>query len=183
MMQQGRTSLSGAARRALLRSRIGKGRLVVAPGVFEMISATIADRMGFDALYMTGYGTVASYLGLPDAGLASYADIDILLDSYPYPGGTTTAEALWMGVPTITMGGNTMISRQGVSLLTAAGLQDWIATSEANYVAKAITWANHPEQLQALRKGLRAQVTKTALFDGAQFARDFENAMREAVNS
>ena len=75
MMQQGRTSLSGAARRALLRSRIGKGRLVVAPGVFEMISATIADRMGFDALYMTGYGTVASYLGLPDAGLASYADM------------------------------------------------------------------------------------------------------------
>ena len=75
MKQQGRAMLSGAQRRAQLRSRIGKGRLVVAPGVFEMISATVADRMGFDALYMTGYGTVASYLGLPDAGLASYADM------------------------------------------------------------------------------------------------------------
>ena len=75
MKHQGRSMVSGAQRRALLRSRIGKGRLVVAPGVFEMISATVADRMGFDALYMTGYGTVASYLGLPDAGLASYADM------------------------------------------------------------------------------------------------------------
>lgn len=75
MKHQGRSLLSGEQRRAQLRSRIGKGRLVVAPGVFEMISATVADRMGFDALYMTGYGTVASYLGLPDAGLASYADM------------------------------------------------------------------------------------------------------------
>jgi len=59
----------------LLRERLSKGRLVVAPGVFEMVSAKIADRMGFDALYMTGYGTVASYLGLPDAGLATYTDM------------------------------------------------------------------------------------------------------------
>lgn len=112
--------------------------------------------------------------------LASYADIDILLDSYPYPGGTTTAEALWMGVPTITMGGNTMISRQGVSLLTAAGLQDWIAKSEEDYVAKAIYWANHAPKLKTLRSRLRAKVAKTALFDGAQFARDFEAALQRA---
>lgn len=66
---------SALERRALLRSRLSKGSLVIAPGVFEMISAKIADKLGFDALYMTGYGTVASYLGLPDAGLASYADM------------------------------------------------------------------------------------------------------------
>lgn len=114
--------------------------------------------------------------------LASYEHIDILLDSSPYPGGTTTAEALWMGVPTITMGGNTMISRQGVSLLTAAGLEDWIAASEDDYVAKAIYWATHTAELQVLRSGLRAQVAQTALFDGAQFARDFESAMHEALN-
>ena len=75
MNQFGKKTPSGEQRRALLRSRIKKGELVIAPGVFEMVSATIADRMGFDALYMTGYGTVASYLGLPDAGLASYADM------------------------------------------------------------------------------------------------------------
>jgi 2-methylisocitrate lyase-like PEP mutase family enzyme len=58
-----------------LRSLIAPGALLVAPGVFDMISARIADRMGFSALYMTGYGTVASSLGLPDAGLASYTEM------------------------------------------------------------------------------------------------------------
>ena len=58
-----------------LRERLLQSGLIVAPGVYDMISLRIADRMGFDALYMTGYGTVASYLGLPDAGLASYTDM------------------------------------------------------------------------------------------------------------
>jgi predicted O-linked N-acetylglucosamine transferase (SPINDLY family) len=106
--------------------------------------------------------------------LAAFADIDILLDTYPYPGGTTTAEALWMGVPTITIGGNTMVSRQGVSLLTAANMQDWIASSPGDYVAKAVYWTNHQTDLQTLRSQLRAQVASTALFNGTLFARDFE---------
>ena len=75
MTRQGLNTLSNTERRAQLRARIRRGKLTVAPGVFEMISAKIADTMGFDALYMTGYGTVASYLGLPDAGLASYTDM------------------------------------------------------------------------------------------------------------
>lgn len=58
-----------------LKSRMASGDFIVAPGVFDMISALVADRMGFDALYMTGYGTVASHLGLPDAGLATYSDM------------------------------------------------------------------------------------------------------------
>jgi 2-methylisocitrate lyase-like PEP mutase family enzyme len=58
-----------------LRQRLANGEFIVAPGVFDMISALSADRMGFAALYMTGYGTVASHLGLPDAGLASYHDM------------------------------------------------------------------------------------------------------------
>src|SRR3712207_8168744 len=58
-----------------LRERLLQNGLIVAPGVYDMISLRIADRMGFDALYMTGYGTVASYLGLPDAGLATYTDM------------------------------------------------------------------------------------------------------------
>ena len=74
-MKQGLTTKTGAQRRAEFKSCFRKGHLVVAPGVFEMVSAKMADRMGFEALYMTGYGTVASYLGLPDAGLASYTDM------------------------------------------------------------------------------------------------------------
>jgi 2-methylisocitrate lyase-like PEP mutase family enzyme len=71
-MPEGKSS-NGKSRS--LRNRFRDGGIVVAPGVFEMISARIADRMDFEALYMTGYGTVASYLGLPDAGLATYTDM------------------------------------------------------------------------------------------------------------
>jgi 2-methylisocitrate lyase-like PEP mutase family enzyme len=58
-----------------LKQRLSQPTLLSAPGIFDMISAKIADGMGFDALYMTGFGTVASYLGLPDAGLATYTDM------------------------------------------------------------------------------------------------------------
>ncbi|MGO9701961.1 MAG: oxaloacetate decarboxylase [Xanthobacteraceae bacterium] len=61
--------------RPKLRARLAKKELLVAPGVFDGISAKIADQMGFEALYMTGYGTVASHLGLPDAGIATYSDM------------------------------------------------------------------------------------------------------------
>ncbi|MBV9079194.1 MAG: isocitrate lyase/PEP mutase family protein [Methylobacteriaceae bacterium] len=63
------------ARPTSLRARLDAGEFIVAPGVFDMISARIADTMGFQALYMTGYGTVASHLGLPDAGLATFSDM------------------------------------------------------------------------------------------------------------
>ncbi|WP_298397591.1 isocitrate lyase/PEP mutase family protein [Sphingobium sp.] len=58
-----------------LKAALNTGKVIVAPGVYDLISALIADRMGFRALYVTGYGTVASYLGLPDAGLATYTDM------------------------------------------------------------------------------------------------------------
>jgi 2-methylisocitrate lyase-like PEP mutase family enzyme len=66
---------SGQAKRMALKTRLSKGEITVAPGIFDMISARMADSMGFDCLYMTGFGTVASYLGLPDAGLATYTDM------------------------------------------------------------------------------------------------------------
>jgi 2-methylisocitrate lyase-like PEP mutase family enzyme len=58
-----------------LKQRLAQPGLVIAPGVYDMVSLRLADRMGFDALYMTGFGTVASHLGLPDAGLATYSDM------------------------------------------------------------------------------------------------------------
>ncbi len=58
-----------------LKQQLESGEIVVAPGIYDMISALMADRMGFNALYMTGYGTVASHLGLPDAGLATYTEM------------------------------------------------------------------------------------------------------------
>ena len=68
--------MNASEKRAALAGAIREGRFVVAPGVYDMISARLADRMGFEALYMTGYGVAASLLGLPDAGLATYADLE-----------------------------------------------------------------------------------------------------------
>ncbi len=73
--RQGLSHVPFSERRKNLRQRLEQGPIVIAPGVYEMISAKMADRMGFDALYMTGYGTVASYLGMPDAGIASFTDM------------------------------------------------------------------------------------------------------------
>lgn len=106
--------------------------------------------------------------------LASYAAVDVLLDTYPYPGGTTTCEALWMGVPTLTLAGATMIERQGASLMAAAGLGDWVAEDADTYVRKALALAADLPALADLRAHLRERVRWSALFDAPRFARAFE---------
>ena len=118
-----------------------------------------------------------------DEYLASHADVDVILDTFPYPGGTTTCEALWMGVPTLTLARPGMLARQGEGLLTAAGLQDWIARSPEAYLTKAIRCASPDPRVRAglaeLRAGLRAHLVTTPLFDGARFARDWARVIRE----
>ena len=111
--------------------------------------------------------------------LAAHANVDIILDTFPYPGGTTTCEALWMGVPTVTLAGNTMLSRQGASLLTCAGMEEWIANSENSYIALAIAHASDIDRLAQLRSGLRQQVLSSPLFDAPRFALNLENALHE----
>lgn len=109
--------------------------------------------------------------------LAAYDEIDIILDTFPFSGGTTTCEALWMGVPTLTLAGQTVVARQGVSLLTSAGLADWVAESQTDYVSKAVSLCNNLNQLADLRASLRAQVASTPLFDGALFAQHMETLL------
>jgi predicted O-linked N-acetylglucosamine transferase (SPINDLY family) len=103
--------------------------------------------------------------------------VDILLDTFPYPGVTTTCEALWMGVPTVTLAGDTLLSRQGAGVLTPAGLGDWVAESEDEYVAKALAFAADLPALARLRAGLREQVLASPVFDARRFARNFETAL------
>lgn len=109
--------------------------------------------------------------------LQSYHRVDIVLDTFPFPGGTTTCEALWMGVPTVTLAGRSMISRQGAAMMGAAGLGDWVADSREAYVRKAIEFASRPDELRTLRAGLRTRLLGTPLFDVESFARNFEQAM------
>lgn len=110
--------------------------------------------------------------------LATYQRVDIALDPFPYPGVTTSAESLWMGVPVLTLAGDRFASRQGVGLMTNAGLPDWIATDADDYVARAILHAGDTQRLVDLRNGLRQQVLGSPIFDAPRFARNFEAAMR-----
>jgi protein O-GlcNAc transferase len=104
------------------------------------------------------------------AYLAAHAEADVILDTSPYPGGTTTCEALWMGVPTITLAGSTMLGRQGASLMHAAGLGDWVTGDEAHYLAKALDAAGDLSALAALRTQMREQVRHAPLCDSQRFA-------------
>jgi predicted O-linked N-acetylglucosamine transferase (SPINDLY family) len=114
-----------------------------------------------------------------EAYLAAHADVDIILDTFPFPGDTTTCEALWMGVPTLTLAGETMLGRQGASMLACTGLQDWIASDEADFVAKAIAHAADAERLAHLRQGLRDKIIASPLFDSYRFAQNLQKALHE----
>jgi predicted O-linked N-acetylglucosamine transferase (SPINDLY family) len=114
--------------------------------------------------------------------LDSYSQVDILLDTFPYPGGTTTAEALWMGVPTLTLAMPGMLGRQGQAMLCNLGLHDWVTHNEADYVAQAVAWGQGGDQvaerLQSLRQQVRSQAASSPLFDAPRFARDWWAAMQ-----
>ncbi len=110
--------------------------------------------------------------------LAAYHRVDIALDPFPYPGGTTSVEALWMGVPVLTLAGDRFLSHIGESILQNAGLPDWIAIDAEDYVARAAMHAGDRQRLALLRKALRQQVLASPLFDAPRFARHFETALR-----
>lgn len=110
--------------------------------------------------------------------LAAYQRIDIALDTFPYPGGTTSVEGLWMGVPFVTLRGDRFVARQGEMLARNAGLHDWIAHDSDNYVEVARRHASNLLGLSRLRSELRAQVLRSPLFDAHRFARNFEQAMK-----
>ena len=110
--------------------------------------------------------------------LAAYHRVDIALDPFPFPGGTTTVEALWMGIPVLTLSGERFLARQGVGLLMNAGLPDWVASDHDDYVARAVTHASDLQKLAALRAKLRQQVLASPIYDAPRFAKHFEAALR-----
>ena len=114
------------------------------------------------------------------AFLREYNDVDIALDPFPYSGGLTTCEALWMGVPTVALAGEIFASRHSVSHLCNAGLDDWVAGSREAYVALAIAKARDVAALAALRSGLRDRVRASPLCDAPRFGRGFAAALRQA---
>lgn len=108
--------------------------------------------------------------------LAAYNRVDIALDPFPFPGGTTSVEGIWMGVPMITLSGDRIISRQGESILHNVGLQDWIARNEDEYVALAVKKATNVTELAELRRGLRGRLESSPLCDAKLFAQNLQDA-------
>lgn len=107
--------------------------------------------------------------------LAEYGDIDIALDPFPFNGGMTTLEALWMGVPVVTIAGHGVVSRQTVSALANLGLADELAVADVDgYVAGATALANDPARLAALRRELRPRMQASPICRPERFARDLE---------
>jgi predicted O-linked N-acetylglucosamine transferase (SPINDLY family) len=113
-----------------------------------------------------------------DQYLRLYEHIDVALDPFPYNGGVTTCDALWMGAPVIAVAGDSYVSRQGVSLLSNLGLSDWIAETPEGCVSLAARWAKDLEGLRRLRAELRERMRLSPLCDGERFARRLGEAYR-----
>lgn len=108
----------------------------------------------------------------------SFHSVDIALDPFPYTGGTTSVEGLWMGVPVLTLKGDRFIAHQGETILQSVGLPEWVASGIDDYVEKAIRFANDVQHLSSLRKGLRKRLVNSALCDAPRFALNLESALR-----
>ena len=113
--------------------------------------------------------------------LATYDQVDLALDPFPYSGGTTTMEALWQGVPVVTLEGDRWAARTSVSLLRAAGLDAFVARDARDYVARCVALAHAPAALDALRAGLRPQLARAPVCDAASLARAMERIYRTLV--
>lgn len=109
--------------------------------------------------------------------LALHHEIDVLLDTFPYTGGTTTNHALWMGVPTLTLSGQTLPTQQGVAALSWLGLEEFIAYSDTDYVSKAISWGDRLDELNHYRQTMR-QKFQCDKREGITPATHFERLLR-----
>lgn len=131
-------------------------------------------QLGIDA----GRIELLARIDAADSHLRAYDRIDIGLDPFPYNGTTTTCEALWMGVPVVTVAGASHVARVGASLLTHCGLSELVASDEAGYIATAVALAGDPERLTGLRRTMRDRLNAAPLTDYKGFARGVEAAYR-----
>ena len=113
--------------------------------------------------------------------LAAYNQVDLILDPFPYGGGITTAEAVWMGVPVVTLNGERWVARAGVSILSTAGLPQFIAADLAAYREQAIALAGNPNELASLRLSLRSVIESSPLCNRRRYVRDVEAALMQMV--
>jgi protein O-GlcNAc transferase len=112
--------------------------------------------------------------------LAYYENIDIVLETFPFTGNTTTVDALWMGVPVVTLVQDSFVGRLGLSILATLNLNDLIAFTKDDYIRKVLSLAGDIEGLSALRRSLRERLSSSPLCNGMKFTSDMENIYRAA---
>ena len=151
--------------RLLLHSQVGKHR--------DQVSSFFAEQdISPDRLMFVGKVPMAEYFGI-------YERLDVALDPFPYGGGTTTCDALWMGVPVVSLAGQTAVGRGGVSILSNVGLPELVADDAKQYVDIAVELAQDLSRLSELRASLRDRMQASPLMDAPRFARNVEAAYRE----
>jgi len=161
----------------LLRA-VPRARLLVAASGGELARRRLQSR--FDAAGVER-GRVEFVGRLPPADFRRlYAGVDVALDPFPCNGGTTTCETLWMGVPVVTLAGASFSSRAGLSILTAAGLEDLVATTPGGYVQVAAALASDVGRLSRLRQGMRDRLAASPLMDEPRYVRSLEGHYRDA---
>jgi len=165
---------------AAILHRLPDARLILKTHQFS--DAATAARLHAD---FAAHGVAPARVELRGASrhrafLAEYNQVDLVLDPRPYSGGLTTCEALWMGVPTVTLPGEIFASRHSASHLSNAGLADWVVADLAGYIELALARAADLPALAVLRAGLRARVKASPLCDAPRFGRHLGAALRHA---
>jgi predicted O-linked N-acetylglucosamine transferase (SPINDLY family) len=159
----------------LLRS-VPRSRLLVVTNNLTSIPADYLERFTRQGIDPKRLDLVPSKAF--DDYLALHGSVDIVLDTFPYTGGTTTCHALWMGVPVVSLVGDSATSRGGASLLCAVGLPELVAETPDQYLDVAAALVRDPQRLASLRATLRERMRSSALTDAVRFTRDLENAYR-----
>jgi len=171
--------ISRAVRRLwaeILQRMPGSGLVILGVAEGRARDGLVADIAG--ATIDRARITVHPYVSLEDY-FRSFDAVDIALDTMPYSGGTTTCDALWMGVPVVTAPGSRPSSRSTASILSTVGLPEWIASSPEDYARLAVESARDEARLVELRKSLRERLRQSLLMDEERFVRDLEAAYRQ----
>nr|WP_315485074.1 tetratricopeptide repeat protein [uncultured Undibacterium sp.] len=153
-------------------SRLLLGAMPSEGGFENIISNFAAQGIARDRLIFFGRCRLELYL-------EQLNRVDICLDTFPYNGGTTTMHSLWMGVPVITISGETVASRTGTSALSHVGLARMASKSKEGFVEEGVYWANHLEELAAVRKNLRARLQASPLMNGRLIADHVASSLRK----